>query len=35
MSVELLRRLFTVDECYKMLEVGILTENERLEIIRG
>ena len=35
MSVQLLRRLFTVDECYKMLEAGILTENERLEIIRG
>ncbi|WP_293077658.1 hypothetical protein [Okeania sp. SIO3B5] len=35
MSVQLLRRLFTVDECYKILEVGILTENERLEIIRG
>ncbi|NES03443.1 MAG: Uma2 family endonuclease [Okeania sp. SIO2F4] len=35
MSVELLRRLFTVDECYKMLEAGILTENERLELIRG
>ncbi|MGK7921175.1 MAG: Uma2 family endonuclease [Trichodesmium sp.] len=35
MSVELLRRLFTVDECYKMLEAGILTENKRVELIRG
>ncbi|MGD1702924.1 Uma2 family endonuclease [Dapis sp. BLCC M229] len=35
MAVELLRRLFTVDECYKMLEAGILTENERVELIRG
>ncbi|MDJ0517312.1 MAG: Uma2 family endonuclease [Trichodesmium sp. MO_231.B1] len=35
MSVELLRRLFTVDQYYKMLKAGILTENERLELIRG
>lgn len=35
MSVQLLRRLFTVDEYYKMLEVGVLTENDRLELIRG
>lgn len=35
MSVQLLRRLFTVDDYYKMLEVGVLTENERVELIRG
>ncbi|NES77545.1 MULTISPECIES: Uma2 family endonuclease [Okeania] len=35
MSVQLLRRLFTVDQYYKMLEAGILTENERVELIRG
>ncbi|MGD1712289.1 Uma2 family endonuclease [Dapis sp. BLCC M172] len=35
MSVELLRRLFTVDEYYKMLEAGVFTENERVELIRG
>ncbi len=28
MSVQLLRRLFTVDQYYQMLEAGILTENE-------
>ncbi|MEB3342661.1 Uma2 family endonuclease [Okeania sp.] len=35
MSVELLRQLFTVDDYYKMLEAGILTENKRVELIRG
>ncbi|MGB3509943.1 MAG: Uma2 family endonuclease [Microcoleaceae cyanobacterium] len=35
MSVQLLRRLFTVNEYYKMLEAGVLTENERVELIRG
>ncbi|NEP74627.1 MAG: Uma2 family endonuclease [Okeania sp. SIO2G4] len=35
MSAELLRRLFTVDQYYKMLEAGVLTENERVELIRG
>ena len=35
MSVQLLRRLFTVDDYYKMLEAGVLTENERVELIRG
>ncbi|MDY7008237.1 MAG: Uma2 family endonuclease [Cyanobacteriota bacterium] len=35
MSVQLLRRLFTVDQYYKMLEAGVLTENERVELIRG
>ena len=35
MSVELLRRLFTVDQYYKMLEAGVFNENERVELIRG
>ncbi|NET28271.1 Uma2 family endonuclease [Okeania sp. SIO1I7] len=35
MAVELLRQLFTVDQYYKMLEAGILTENKRVELIRG
>ena len=35
MSVELLRQLFTVDQYYKMLEAGILTEDKRVELIRG
>ncbi|NES71150.1 MAG: hypothetical protein F6K24_41070 [Okeania sp. SIO2D1] len=35
MSVQLLRRLFTVEQYYKMLEAGVLTENERVELIRG
>ncbi|NEP05139.1 MAG: Uma2 family endonuclease [Okeania sp. SIO2G4] len=35
MSVQLLRRLFTVDQYYKMLEAGVFTENERVELIRG
>ena len=35
MSVQLLRRLFTVDQYYQMLESAILTENERVELIRG
>ncbi|MGD1804147.1 Uma2 family endonuclease [Dapis sp. BLCC M126] len=35
MSVQLLRRLFTVDQYYKMLEAGIFNENERVELIRG
>ncbi|GFZ99951.1 Uma2 family endonuclease [Okeania sp. KiyG1] len=35
MSVKLLRRLFTVDQYYKMLEAGVFNENERVELIRG
>ena len=35
MSVQLLRRLFTVDQYYKMLEAGVFSENERVELIRG
>ncbi|NEQ38729.1 MAG: Uma2 family endonuclease [Okeania sp. SIO3I5] len=35
MAVELLRQLFTVDQYYKILEAGVLTGNERVELIRG
>jgi Uma2 family endonuclease len=35
MSSEIERRLFTVDDCYKMAEVGILSPEERVELIRG
>src|SRR5262245_19006742 len=35
MGAEIQRRLFTVDECYKMVEAGILREDERVELIRG
>ena len=33
MSVELQRRQFTVQEYHKMAESGILTENDRVELI--
>jgi Uma2 family endonuclease len=35
MSSEITRRLFTVEECYRMVEVGILRPDERVELIRG
>ncbi|NET28262.1 Uma2 family endonuclease [Okeania sp. SIO1I7] len=35
MAVELLRQLFTVDQYYKMQDAGVLTGNERVELIRG
>lgn len=35
MTVQLLRRKFTVQQYHKMVESGILTENERVELIRG
>jgi Uma2 family endonuclease len=35
MSSEIARRLFTIDDCYKMAEVGILSPVERVELIRG
>ena len=35
MSVQLLRRKFTVEQYHKMLESGILTENDRVELIAG
>ncbi|MCG8390641.1 MAG: Uma2 family endonuclease [Cytophagales bacterium] len=35
MSIQLARRLIQVDEYYRMAEVGILTENDRVELIYG
>ncbi len=35
MSVQVERQLFTVEEYYKMLEVGILKEEDRVELING
>ena len=35
MSVELVKRLFTVEEYHRMGEVGILGEDDRVELIEG
>ncbi|NMG07555.1 Uma2 family endonuclease [Brasilonema sp. UFV-L1] len=35
MSVQLLRRKFTVEQYHKMAEFGILREDEQVELIRG
>lgn len=35
MATQLLRRLFTVKEYHQMAEAGILTEQDRVELIRG
>jgi len=35
MSSEVSRRLFTIDDCYRMLDAGILHEDDRVELIRG
>ncbi|QLE56203.1 Uma2 family endonuclease [Nostoc sp. TCL26-01] len=35
MTVQLLRRKFTVQQYHKMIESGILTEDDRVELIRG
>ena len=35
MSIELQRRQFTVKEYHQMVEAGILTENDRVELIAG
>jgi Uma2 family endonuclease len=35
MAVQLQRRLFTVDEYYTMLRAGILTEDDRVELLEG
>ena len=35
MSVQIERRTFSVDDYYRMAEVGLLTEGERVELIEG
>jgi Uma2 family endonuclease len=35
MAIELSRRLFTVHEYYQMAQAGILTEDDRVELIEG
>jgi Uma2 family endonuclease len=35
MSSQITRKLFTIDDCYKMAEVGILSPDERTELING
>ena len=35
MAVDVKRRLFTVDEYYKMAEAGIFTEDDRVELLAG
>ncbi len=35
MSVQLLRRKFTVEQYHKMADLGVLAEDERVELIRG
>jgi Uma2 family endonuclease len=35
MASQITRKLFTVDDCYKMSEVGILSPTERVELIGG
>ena len=35
MSSNLIRRLFTVEECLRMVDAGILRSDERVELIRG
>jgi Uma2 family endonuclease len=35
MASPITRKLFTVDDCHKMAEVGILSPAERVELIRG
>jgi len=35
MAVQLLRRCFTVDEYHRMAQVGILSEDDRVELIEG
>jgi hypothetical protein len=35
MAVELVRHRFTTKEYYQMMDAGILTENDRVELIEG
>ena len=32
---QITRKLFTIDDCYKMAEVGILSQDERTELLNG
>jgi Uma2 family endonuclease len=35
MAIEITKRLFTIDECLRMVEAGILSESDRIELIDG
>ena len=35
MTVQLARRMFTIDDYFRMAEAGILVEDDRVELIRG
>jgi Uma2 family endonuclease len=35
MTTQLLRKLFTIEQYHRMYEAGVLTENDRVELIRG
>lgn len=35
MAAEVLRRTFTVDEYHQMIEAGVLTEDDRVELLEG
>src|SRR3989304_7753344 len=35
MQIEVAKKLFTVDEYYRMADAGILTEDDRVELIDG
>jgi len=35
MSVDVVRRLFTADEYFQMIEAGILAADDRVELIEG
>ena len=35
MQAEVTKKLFTVDEYYRMADAGIFTEGERVELIEG
>ena len=35
MRADVTKKLFTVDEYYRMLDAGILSENDRVELIEG
>lgn len=35
MAVQLLRRVFTVEEYHRMVDAGILREDDRVELLEG